>query len=191
LVEERVLDKRYLLRLAGIGAASSLVALYLAFLGSYYLTANRIAHCERQLRAVQPRAQKVQELIRERHRTQETVEALQNVLGARQTWTGLLEDVASNLPVDTWLIRITLYNTAVEESQKNTQQNKQKEEIKLPPPDTLLIEGASLSVPSIGVTIKNLTSLGYFRRVRLEEFRRVEDGSLTFCIRAELERTNR
>ena len=191
MIEERAFDKRSLLRLAAIGAAGSLVAIYILFLVSYFVISGRIPHCEQQLRAVQPRAEKVQKLIEERRNAEATAEALQQVLGGRQTWTDLLDDLAFRLPVDTWLTRVTIYNDQAEKNKQEAEQDKQKEVKLPPPPDTLLIEGASLSVPSIGVTVKNLTSLGHFRRVWLEEFHRVEDGSLKFRIRADLERTNR
>jgi len=196
LIPGRGFDKRYLLRLAGIGAAGSLVAIYLAFLGSYHLTCNQIVRYEQELRAVQPRAEKVEEFIEDRRSAEETTAALQQILESRQTWADLLDSLAYHLPVDTWLTRVALYNAEAEEKGKHTGQNKQHEqqekEANPPPsPDTMLIEGASLSVSSIGVTVRNLASLGYFRSVCLEEFHRAEDGSLVFCIRAELERTNR
>lgn len=191
LIEERAFDKRSLLRLAATGAAGSLVAVYILFLVSYFVISGRILHCELQLRVVQPRAQKVQKLIDERRNAEAAAEALQQVLGGRQTWTDLLDDLAFRLPVDTWLTRVTICSDQAERNKEEAERDKQKEVKLPPPPDTLLIEGASLSVPSIGVTVKNLTSLGYFRRVWLEEFHRVEDGSLKFRIRAELERANR
>lgn len=62
-------------------------------------------------------------------------------------------------------------------------QQKAETQDKVPlPPNVLTIKGTSRSFPSIGVFVRKLSVLPYFRQVSLKEIDGQEDGTLTFTI---------
>ncbi len=173
--------------LAGVGVV--LLGSYALFLGFYFGTRAELKKLERELATLQPGVEQVKMIRRERESAEKNLEAWRQVIQQRQTWSGFLNDLNSALPVDTWLTRVSISAAGKEEKGLDAPAGSgggaagsAAPPVAPPKADAVVIEGASLTPPSVGVFLNNLYHLPYFEDLRLEECTLVRDGSFTFKI---------
>jgi len=182
---------------------------YGAFLFVGYLTQREISDTEKYLSQISSAVKRVEEIKAQRVKDEKSTKIYQELLSARQVRFPLLEDISHNLPVDMWLEKLNMSYVAPKEDGKNSQpaqaandgaqeqQNTQshtqgqaddKNKPSSPPvPNTLIVEGYSRTVPSIGIFMNNLYRMPYFSNVVLNELATDEkSGNIKFKLTAAL-----
>lgn len=83
---------------------------YGVFLFQLYGARSEINRIETRLQQIAPQVAEVEQIRKERLAGEKQVKAFQTIVDNRFTFTPMLEDIACNLPVDTWLTGITVEN---------------------------------------------------------------------------------
>jgi type IV pilus assembly protein PilN len=161
---------------------------YAFFLVEGYLARNELAAVQERLAATSVRAREANNLKQRRQEADTSYKVREELIGGRQLWADMFDDINVNVPVDVWLTEMKVYPEKKAgdkaEPAKGGQQDKTATEVP-PRPDRVYIKGAAWSVPSIGVLLSNLAVLPYFNEVTLEEFHRDEElGVAVFSISA-------
>jgi hypothetical protein len=207
------IDIKGLVRRVTITVAIFIVlASYGMFLFMGYLTQREINDTQKYLNQISATVKKVEGIKAERVKNEENTKKFKEILGARQARFPILEDLNYNMPVDLWLENVSMSyvasgqaaNTAanasggatqtqpVEQSQTQGQAAAKKEAVSPPLPNTLIIEGYSLTVPSIGIFMNNLYLMPYFTSVVLNELKTDEkSGNIKFKLTAVLKEGGR
>lgn len=174
-----------------------LLASYGVFLFMGYLTQREIADTERYLSQISSAVKKVEGIKAQRVKDEESIKVYKEILSARLTRYPLLEDLNSNMPVDMWLDTLDLSyverkdagqaaqtGQPAADASGNTQEQPaaaaqpqgqsaggKNGKASIPLPNTLVLEGYSYSVPSIGFFTNYLYRMPYFSKVVLDSYK--------------------
>jgi Tfp pilus assembly protein PilN len=176
-------------RLVLISAATLFLALtlggYGAFLINYTFMKNDLKDTTAQLEALAPLVSRVEQMRQERIGLEAALEEYAEILQNQKTWSVLLDDLSSIIPIDAWLVELAILRRPVEtetppaDSQNSTGSPAGQDETKtagLPHPNTITLKGYSLTVSSVGVFVMNLNYLPYFEEVKLNRISLDEQG---------------
>ena len=181
-----------------ISAATLFLALtlggYGAFLINYTFMKNDLKDTTAQLEALAPLVSRVEQMRQERIGLEAALEEYAEILQNQKTWSVLLDDLSSIIPIDAWLVDLAILRRPVEtktpppgasasappaDSQNSTGSPAGQDETKtagLPHPNTITLKGYSLTVSSVGVFVMNLNYLPYFEEVKLNRISLDEQG---------------
>ena len=189
-----------------------LLASYGMFLFMGYLTQKEINDTEKYLNQISATVKKVEGVKAQRIKNEENTKKFKEILNARQARFPILEDLSYNMPVDLWLENVDMSYVAsgqaantpangsggaaqtqpAAQSQTQGQAAAKKEAVSPPVPNTMIIEGYSLTVPSIGIFMNNLYLMPYFSSVVLNELNTDEkSGNIKFKLTAVLKEGGR
>lgn len=157
--------------LIGLVSGVLLLGAYGAFLSSWFSAGQELEETRVQLRALEPTLQKVEEVRAAKEKAQARVDAWRGIMNERAVWTPLLDDLQYSLPVDMWFTRVTIGE------RKTMAQGEKESTFEIPGVSMITIEGSSLSVPSVGVFVRNLQLLSYFSSVEVIEITEDKEGS--------------
>jgi len=176
-------------RLVLISAATLFLALtlggYGAFLINYTFMKNDLKDTTAQLEALAPLVSRVEQMRQERIGLEAALEEYAEILQNQKTWSVLLDDLSSIIPIDAWLVELAILRRPVEtetppaDSQNSTGSPAGQDETKtagLPHPNTITLKGYSLTVSSVGVFVIILNYLPYFEEVKLNRISLDEQG---------------
>lgn len=205
---EGIIDFR---RLILIGGATLLLVLtlggYGAFIINYYGMRNELTSTKQQLASLAPLVTRVEGIVKERKELEATLEEYNLIRKKHVAWSDLLYDLGDIAPVDLWLTEIDISRkdpAAKEQSggttkpaeQKTAESQQaspaktvagqeQKERDTYSRPNMITYRGASQTVSSIGVFIRNLIGLPYFEEVKLVKIS-TDNNELKFEITAKI-----
>lgn len=190
LQREGIIDFKRLLKISVITVLIMVVlGGYAAFLVKFSVTRSEVDIAGQELEKLQAVVVRIEDLKKERKRNEVVAEGLHKLVSERDIWSDRLDDLNYNLPVDMWLTELDLLKTQApgKTPEKKVKPAEQKaaalqQPSSIPKPDTLILKGFSLSVPSIGVFIYHLNQLPYFSNVTLNEIKESEDGSVGYMI---------
>lgn len=170
---------------------------YSYFFVKFMIMKNKLADTQQQLASLAPTVVKAEKVISMRKELENTLDKYVSLLVGQVTWSNLFYDLNSVAPVDLWLISIELTNkpgqqvtigqspvyTGKEEITEASYAGQVSGQTSISRPNSVSINGVSLTMPSIGVFIKNLYQLPYFKEIKLIKASR-DDQGITFQITA-------
>jgi len=200
LQREGNIDLRRLFLISGVTLLVTLLVLGYGFcIINYLAMKNQLKETQLQLDNLAPIVTRVNKITNERKELEKSINRYNFLLRKNVCWSDMFYDFNKVCPVDLWLNNVELYYkpdlkvtvgsspvlTEKEESKRFSQAGSgQIADIKRP--NQIAINGASLTMSSIGVFINNLYQLPYFKEVKLIKASRDSKG-ITFQITALLE----
>lgn len=157
-----------------------------------YVLQHELEATQAEFPALQETVTRVEALRTERQKLEKTSKTWESLLATHTPWRPVLDELARHLPVDMWLTKVEItYEAALAPPKPVTPEGKQPPGPQTPlpkeePPNTLVLEGASRSVASLGVYVRKLSNLPFFSQVSLNEFREQADETLSFKITCKL-----
>lgn len=173
-----------------------ILAAYGSFLVSGYRLKIEIADAEKELAECQDQLAGVAESNRQLYDEQLSRQSFQNLINHRKTWSPLLEELDTSLPVDVWLERISLsYVDADAPAASSGQAQGPGVPVRPPPVQTgrmpgveiksspgaalsvwpsanlIVVNGYSRTVPSIGILVYRLGQMPGLEQVTLNEIK--------------------
>jgi type IV pilus assembly protein PilN len=140
---------------------------YGTFLFLFFNQKSELDNTRQQLASLTPIANRVQEMRKERKEMEATLQAYSSLLKKQIIWSDLFYDLNKITPVDLWLVEVEI--SPPKEEQKDNQAK------------IINLKGFSLTVPSIGLFMNNLSQLSYFKEVKLVKLNK-ESGGISFQI---------
>ncbi len=194
---------------------AGLLAIYGLFLWDYYRVSGELARLNERLPQIKRETARLEEVKRQRLDLEKRAGELEALIQNRRTWPGMLAEIARAVPGEVWLTSLRLEE--VKEKQASAEKKPsagplpqaqsdqtQKNLERLTPeegketkaeststvpgvPNTLFIEGASYSVPAVGIFTYRLGQLPYFSKVVLTDLHSEENnGYVVFTVVASL-----
>lgn len=187
LQREGIIDFR---RLILVGGATLLLAVILGgygiFLINYLSMKNELTSNKQQLASLSPLVSRVEGIVKERKELEDTLEEYNVILEKHVAWSNRLYDLGDIAPVDLWLTDIDISNQAPAAREQNSNIKpdavpktdvQPNEADRYSRPNTISCKGISQTVPSIGIFIRNLTTLPYFDEVKLVKIESDNQGA--------------
>ncbi len=135
---------------------------YGIFLFLFFNQKSELANTRQQLASLTPIANRVEEMRKERKKMEATLQAYGSLLKKQIIWSDLFYDLNKITPMDLWLVEVEI--SLPKEEQKTNQAK------------FINLKGLSLTVPSIGVFMNNLSQLSYFKEVKLVKLNKESEG---------------
>ena len=200
LQREGNIDLRRLFLIGGVTLlVTSLVIGYGFCIINYFVMKNQLKETQLRLNNLAPIIAKVNKITSERKELEKSINRYNFLLRKQICWSDMFNDFNKVCPVDLWLNNVELnYKPDLKETVGSSPVLTEKEESKrfsqagtgqladIKRPNQIVINGASLTMSSIGVFINNLYQLPYFKEVKLIKASRDSEG-ITFQITALLE----
>lgn len=97
-------DVKKLIKIMTVSVITVVLAIgYGTFIFRFYSIRKEIAETEKELVQLQDTVKKVEETKKQRQNNELTVQNLKDLVDNRKTWSNLLDELNSSLPVDIWL----------------------------------------------------------------------------------------
>lgn len=145
-----------------------IVILYSVFLYHFNILKTEHRLISSELEKLYPQVIKVESLGEERLFAENKLKGLKLVIEQRKQWSSILNDINHIVPRDTWLTAIVAHD------------KDQENEILS---DTLIIEGKSYSITSVGVFLEKLKEMKYFESATIEKLSESSNENIvTFSI---------
>jgi len=197
LQREGNIDLRRLFFIGGITLLVTLLVIgYSIFVITFFVMKNQLKESQQQLAELAPIVANVKKITSEREELEKAIAQYNFLLKKQVCWSDMFYDYNNICPVDLWLssveltykpdLKVTIGSSPVltgKEESKQFVQAESRQLVDIQRPNQVAINGASLTMSSIGVFINNLYQLPYFKEVKLNKASRETQG-ITFQITA-------
>lgn len=197
LQREGNIDLRRLFIIGGVTLMVTLLVIGYGFcIISYFVMKNQLKETQLRLDNLAPIVARVKKITSERKELEKAINRYNFLLRKQVRWSDMFYDFNKVCPVDLWLNNVELYykpglkvtvgsNPVLtgKEVSKRFSQAGSGQITDIQRPNQIAINGASLTMSSIGVFINSLYQLPYFKEVKLIKASRDSKG-ITFQITA-------
>ncbi len=173
LQRDGTVDIRRLAVVAGSALPMAvLLVCYIIFLINFGAVKNDLAETKAQLSSLAPAVAQVEGMIKDRAAMEEAIGEFDGILKDHMSWSGLMHELGGIAPVDLWLNGLEIFNKLAQTSPGS----EQSEPDPYARPNLVSFRGIARTLPSVGIFIRNLNGLPYFKEVKLVKVNSVSEG---------------